>query len=373
MRILYVAPLTSIHSRRWIGFFRDRGHEIHVLSFAENEKPIEGVQHHLLIPKAKRFPQPIDWILNKRPLFRAIRQTVDRISPDIVHVHWIDFFAFAMVKAHVHPLVLTAWGSDVLIKTRESAKVRYVVRGAVRGADRITCDAEHMREALVSHGANRAKVDVINFGTDCRLFNPARRDLGLARELGFPQGAPLVISLRGLKPVYDISTLIRAVPLVLAEVPEARFVVASDGPDRQSLEKAAADAGVAEMVRFTGYLSDDDLQRYTASATVYVSTSLSDGGIAASTAEAMAAGVPAVVTAFGDNADWVKDGETGYLFPCSDHRALADRVVRLLRDEASCRAIGGKARNLILERNNYETQMARVEAMYRHCAAGGRR
>jgi glycosyltransferase involved in cell wall biosynthesis len=373
VRILYVAPLSSIHSRRWIGYFRDRGHDVHVVSFSRSDMQIEGVRHHTLVPPAKRFPQPIDWFAAKLPFFRDLRTLVDGVAPDVVHVHWIDFFAFAMARARVHPLVLTAWGSDILIKTRESAVVRYTVGAALRAADWITCDAEHMRDALVSCGAKREKVTVINFGTDCRLFSPDRRDPGLARELGFPDGAPLVISLRMLKPVYDLGTFIRAMPIVLADMPSARFVVASDGPERASLERAAADAGISDAVRFTGYLSDEDLQRYSASATVYVSTSLSDGGIAASTAEAMAAGVPAVVTDFGDNGAWVRDGETGYLFPCSDHRALADRVVDLLSNESQRRAMGERARKLILARNNREMEMARVEELYQWCAERGRR
>jgi glycosyltransferase involved in cell wall biosynthesis len=374
VRILYVAPLSSIHSRRWIGFFRDRGHEVHVLSFAREAGPqIEGVTHHELVPSPKRLPLPLDWIITKPAFFRSLRSHVDDIAPDVVHVHWIDFFAYAMARARVQPLLLTAWGSDILIKPRESLKVRYLVRTSLRHARRITCDADHMRDAIVALGAERARVEVINFGTDCRAFSPDGRDPNLARELGFPAGSPLVISLRQLKPIYDITTFIRAMPHVLARMPAARFVIASDGPDRADLERLASDGGVANAVRFTGYLSDEDLRRFTASADVYVSTSLSDGGIAASTAEAMAAGVPVVVTDFGDNGAWVRDGDTGFLFPCSDHLRLADRLSLLLGDGDMRRAIGARARRLILERNDRETEMCKVEKLYRQCAAGDRR
>jgi glycosyltransferase involved in cell wall biosynthesis len=239
----------------------------------------------------------------------------------------------------------------------------------LRRADIITCDADHMVDAMVRLGADRGQIRIVYFGTDLTRFNEGRRDAGLAAQLGFPANAPLVISLRALKPVYDVETFVRAAARVAREMPAARFVVVGDGPERQRLEALARELGVAEIVRFTGRLSDADLQRYTASATVYVSTSLSDAGLAASTSEAMACAVPVVITRFGNNGDWVQEGLTGSLFGLKDDEELARKVLALLKAPELARSVAVAGRKVIEERNNWHREMEKVERLYEHLIA----
>ena len=177
--------------------------------------------------------------------------------------------------------------------------------------------------------------------------------------------------MRALDPIYDIGTLLAAIPTVTQSVPETRFVIVGDGPQRSELEQLADSLGVTSLVRFVGRLSDKDMVRYAASASVYVSTSLSDGGLAASTAEAMACGVPPVVTDFGDNASWVNHGVTGFLFPCSDAATLSARLIEVLSDQDLARRLGVGARHTIVERNNVDTEMQKVEEIYRSLSRRG--
>jgi glycosyltransferase involved in cell wall biosynthesis len=95
-----------------------------------------------------------------------------------------------------------------------------------------------------------------------------------------------------------------------------------------------------------------------------VSTSLSDAGIAASTAEAMACGLPVVITDFGDNGRWVKNGEGGFLFRPGDHEALAQAIVWLLTHEGARSAFGRVNRTTIEQHNDYEKEMAKMERLY---------
>ncbi|HEB41408.1 MAG TPA: glycosyltransferase, partial [Candidatus Dependentiae bacterium] len=112
-------------------------------------------------------------------------------------------------------------------------------------------------------------------------------------------------------------------------------------------------------------LSDDDLIRYTASADVYVSTSLSDAGLAASTAEAMACAVPTIITDFGDNHKWIKSGENGFLFPLKDNNTLADRIVYLLKNPDIAKKVGKSGRVTINEKNNFQKEMAKIDSYYK--------
>ena len=124
------------------------------------------------------------------------------------------------------------------------------------------------------------------------------------------------------------------------------------------------DLGVTELVRFVGRLSDADMVRFTASASIYVSTSLSDGGLAASTAEAMACAVPVVITDFGENAHWLDNSKAGCTFEMKNAAQLADKLITLLENETSQMKMGSHGRKIILERNDYYKEMSRVEMVY---------
>jgi L-malate glycosyltransferase len=365
MRILYIAPLTSIHAQRWIRFFRDRGHDVHVLSFSpDHNEPLSGISYHYLALPAKKLPLLFDVLLSKIPFYKSIKEIIYRVNPDILHVHWIDFLSYAASKTGFHPLVLTAWGSDILVKPQGSFKVRHIVRTAIGAADLITCDATHMKAALCTFGAKADRVAVINFGTDCATFCPERRSCEFAKEVGFEPDSLVVMSMRQLKPIYDIPTFIRSMPAILKEVPHARFVIASDGSEREALMNQVVRAGLEHFVRFSGYVADHDLPRYAASADVSISTSLSDAGLAATTAEAMACGVPVVITDFGNNKEWAKEGETGFLFARGDDEELAAKVILLLKNSRLRQEVGDRGRNLILEKNNWQVEMTKIEDLY---------
>jgi len=368
--ILYLAPMDSIHSRRWVRYFADHGYAVHVLYFdntpAADLAAFPDIVFHQ-VPLQADKPGFVNYVRFGLQLLRrssAVRQIIRSVDPDLIHVHFIDFRAY-LASRLAYPLMLTAWGSDVLVLPKRNAVFRYLLTSSLSAASVITCDADHMKEAIVRFGVPAEKVNIVYFGTDLTKFNPARRDPAIRAELGFPGDAKLVISLRTLRPVYDIPTFIQAIPTVRAQAPEARFVIVGGGPERENLERLTRELGVTDVVRFTGRLSDEDLQRYTASADLYVSTSLSDGGLAASTAEAMACEIPVVISDFGNNADWVERGSGGLLFPLQDDQALAKQIVHLLKNPGAAARIARRGREIIDERNNWHKEMQKIDRMYR--------
>jgi len=218
---------------------------------------------------------------------------------------------------------------------------------------------------MVRLGCDERKIRLVCFGVDSERFKPDAQDESFKRDLGLPLDSLVVLSARNLIPLYDVESLIRAVPRVLTKVPRVRFLIFGNGEQRNYLCDLAISLGVGEAVRFLGFVPNSQLPRYLASVDVYVSTALSDGGIAASTAEAMAAGLPVVVTDVADNRRWVRDGEGGFLVPASNPEALADKISFLLENQALRRSFGAINRKVIQERNEYRTQMELMERLYR--------
>jgi len=218
---------------------------------------------------------------------------------------------------------------------------------------------------MIKLGADAEKIKIIYFGIDTEKFSPGPKDENLTKKLGV-QNNLTVISLRNLERIYDIETLIKATSLVLKEFPKAKFIIVGKGSEEERLKNLVKSLRVEESVRFIGFIPNDDLPRYLRAADVYVSTSLSDAGIATSTAEAMACGLPVVITNTGENEKWFEDGEGGYLIPIKNPEILAQKLIYLMKNENLRKESGRINRRIIEERNNYHKEMVKMEKIYKY-------
>jgi glycosyltransferase involved in cell wall biosynthesis len=314
----------------------------------------------------KRFPlhiRVISFAVNLLLYVIQIRNLVRKNKPDILHAHYVTDCGFLGALSGFHPLVLTAWGSDIQIDPKRNPLVKTLTKYALKKADLVTCDGEHIMPKTSELGADPRKIKVINFGVDTKKFSPRQSDERLRQELRISD-SPAIISLRGLKPLYDVESLVNAIPLVLERVPKAKFVIAGDGPQRGYLKRLANSLDISDSVKFIGSIPNNELPKYLASMDIYVSTSLSDAGLAASTAEAMACGLPVIITDFGDNRKWVQDAVNGYIIPLRNPEILASRIICLLHDEEARKKFGRTNRQIIEERNDWEKEMQRMEKLY---------
>lgn len=142
---------------------------------------------------------------------------------------------------------------------------------------------------------------------------------------------PHLLVTRNLEPIYDVGVVIRAFAIVAGRHAEARLTVAGSGPERDMLERAAAELGVANRIRFTGRVDNSELPAFYRAASVVVNASLIDN-LPISLLEAMASGVPIATTDVGGIPYVVQDEVTALLVPARDPVALANAVLRLIED-----------------------------------------
>jgi glycosyltransferase involved in cell wall biosynthesis len=168
------------------------------------------------------------------------------------------------------------------------------------------------------------------------------------------------------RPEKDHATFLRAARIVADRIPEARFVLAGDGPGREELEALTRELGLEERVVFAGLRSD--VEDVLASLDVVVLSSFTIECFPYAILEAMAMGVPAVCTAVGGLPEMIEDGVTGRLVPPKDPAALAEGIIDVLSDEDRRRAMGVAARerlerNFTLERSAATTAEMIAEAV----------
>ncbi|HTM56826.1 MAG TPA: glycosyltransferase family 4 protein [Candidatus Udaeobacter sp.] len=199
---------------------------------------------------------------------------------------------------------------------------------------------------------------------DVDLFERARPGAALP---GIESGDLAVLFVGRLSEPKGILELFSAAPRVIERVPRARLVllgVAEDEARESWVREEARRAGIESRVTFLGSLEDEAKAGVYAASAIYVSPSRTEA-FPLTIPEAMAAGLPMVVTAVGAIPDHVKDGEDGFLIPPRDPLVLADRIVRLLEDEPLRQRISAHLRERARREYAIEVGAARVRDVWR--------
>jgi glycosyltransferase involved in cell wall biosynthesis len=155
--------------------------------------------------------------------------------------------------------------------------------------------------------------------------------------------------------------LIDAAPTVLKEFPQTRFVFAGDGDSRPAFEQQAAKLGLQSNFLFLGRRSD--IPDVLASCDIAVLPSRAEG-LPNAVLEYMATGLPTIASRVGGNAELVEDGVTGLLVPPENSLAMADALLRLLRDPDLSRKMAEHGRKLAVENYSFERLIREVDALY---------
>ena len=362
MKICFLINSSSVNAGRCMRYFAQLGHEVHAVSFEYPRQTIPHVRYHI-VPANKRF-------LFFTLLFKLIqfRQVIKTIKPDIIDTHYVIKYGFIAALVNYHPFVVTAVGSDILTQPQRNPMWKFVAKYTLKKADLIVCRSPMIRDEILGLGIETNKMRIILLGVDSERFHSTLEDKKVRQELGIGQSAPVVISTRNLAPIYDLETLINAVPLVLADAPEVKFIIIGQGNQQIYLQKLAKTLGISASVIFTGSVPHADIPQKLSSSDIYVSTSLSDG-TSNSLLEAMSCELAPVVTNIPANQRWIKDGINGYLVPIKKPEALAGRIISLLKNEKARKSFGIKNRIITQKYAEQRTEMGKLADAYQDLLA----
>lgn len=359
MKICYIASAKSYYHPKWFEYFVKRGHQIHLISPDAPRAEMPGVTIDC-------FPQFKSDILRLAFtfLFGGIftRRIIKREKPDIMHAIELDE-GFCGATSGFHPFIMTPNGSDMLVWAKKHWFVRLVARYVFSKADAVTSDSEILRQTSINLGAKIKRNDIIQWGVDLTQFHRLVDGLKI-REKHRLGASPLVLCSRALFPNYNIDTIIRCIPEVLKEMPPVKFMFVYGFTDNEAEMKAlAASLGVADSTIFVGPVAYEEMPYYFASADICVSVPSSDSSPRA-VYEAMACGVPPVLSDLPWTKDFMVPEQNCLLVPARDHQVLAAAIVRLLTDEELRKRIIEANLRLVDERLNYHKHMANMESIY---------
>lgn len=306
-----------------------------------------GVKVHAL-GMGRALPSPLKFF----SLARMIRES----QPDIVHAWMYHANLLAGVAAKFARSPPVIWGirqSNLDPRLSKRSTILTASLGArlsTRLPARILCCSAVARDVHEALGYAPEKMAVIPNGFDLERFRPdGEARIAVRRELGIEPDAPLIGLVARFDPQKDHRSFITAAAGLVDSDQSAQFLLCGEGIDRDNRELGEwiMAAGIGANCHLLGLR--DDMARINAALDIAVSSSAFGEGFSNAVAEAMACGVPCVVTDVGDSGLMVED--TGRVVAPKDSDALAGALAGLLEIGAESRAKLGRAARRRIEEN----------------------
>jgi len=279
----------------------------------------------------------------------------------LIHAHWAipTGLIGVLVGSFLNiPLIVTIHGSDFRISTMKPLMLEKIFLYVCKKAKHIICVSEVLRRNIEKLGIKAEKISVSPMGVDELFFRPLIKRGANRIGQGFT-----ILSNRQLQPIYNISLLIRAIPIVLKEEPNARFIIAGIGSEREKLEKQVKDLNISSDVQFLGWVTHEEMPKLLSQADIYISTSLDDG-TSISLLEAMASGAFPIVTDIPSNREWISDGENGFLVATDEERCLAEKILGAMRNQDLRERSRDKNSCLIKEKALWPVNIEKAKEIY---------
>ncbi len=395
MRILHILdhsiPLQSGYSFRTLAILKEQralGWETFHLTGpkqgpAENhEEQVEGLHFYRT--------RPPGGILEGVPLLgemelmgeitHRIEQVVKQLRPHILHAHSPVLNAIPALRVARRLGIsvvyeVRAFWEDAAVDhgTAREGGLRYrLTRGletwTLRRVDGVTTICEGLREDIVARGIPAGKVTVIPNAVNIEDFSIGGiPDNALKQRLGL-EGA-LVLGFIGSFYAYEgLDVLLRALPLMLAQIERVRVLLVGGGPQERRLRQLAAELGIADQVVFVGRVPHEDVARYYDMIDVLVyprhSMRLTELVTPLKPLEAMARGRLVAASDVGGHRELIRNGETGVLFKPGDHGALTEAVMGLVKAPERWPLIKAAARRYVESERNWAASVARYRDVY---------
>lgn len=298
-----------IHTFKYLQLIEDAFEEILVIT----DRPKDGIVHtQFTFDFSMRSPLKIPGKI------KELRTEIDRFKPDIVHVHQANSCAWYTIKAcgQKYPLVVTAWGSDILSTPSKGFIYRKLIKYVMTHARFFTSDAIYMADVMRKYaGHHQPEILIANFGID---ITPERCE----KE-------HLVYSNRQLTPLYRIDLVIELFQKLITsgdEYKNWKLAIAATGSQENQLRSLVQHLGIENNVTFYGWVGREQNTALYQKASIFISIPESDA-TSISLLEAMACGCIPVVSDLPANREWIRDNING----CIMHPDEKDILLRALQ------------------------------------------
>lgn len=362
MRILYFSRDYSTHDHRFLSALAKTEHKVFYLRL---EKRGHTLEDRPLPPEIEQ----VTWKGGQTPatlgrglaLLADLTRVIQRIQPDLIHAGPIQRTAFLVALSGFKPLVSMSWGYDLIHDAGCSAFWRWATHYTLKRSATLVGDSEIIRQLAIQYGMDPEHIITFPWGVDLERFNVSTYERANIETF-------TLLSTRGWEQIYGVDIIARSFVRAARQLgenhgPQLRLVMLGNGSQAGLLRRIFQEGGVQEQVLLPGQIGQIDLPRFYHMADLYLSASHSDGA-SISLLEALACGLPALVSDIPGNREWITPGETGWWFPDGDTDALTQAILDAVARRDQLPEMGRRARWLAELRADWRKNFLELEKAY---------
>lgn len=349
MKVLLLSDVNSSHTQQWALGLAERGVEIGIFSLRNNNFAFAQNHAHIQILFAEDQP----WKhylgpLRNYDLFtynNRLKKAVNDFQPDFVHAHGIGNHGLIGGFADLHPLIVSAWGSDIMAHPKKSILHRFFVQYALRKADLILATSNNLAEETKKYTTK--EVLQTPFGIDLNRFRPN------SSKKVFTKNKIVLGSVKGLKKIYNHDWSLRYFATLVEKHPDLalRFLLVGDGVEKEALIQLSKELGIESLVTFAGMVPHEVVPDYLGEIDILLNLSSRESfGVAVLEAAAMK--IPAVASNIGGLPEVIQSGETGFLVNYKDKATVISTLEKLIVNSQLRKSMGQKAQIFVAQ--NYD-------------------
>ncbi len=359
--LIYVSHMISLHDRPYLQVAKTFFQKVHLVTFYGKPFPswlsdFTSIEVIDLWEEGRAYDDPdeeryrslvdrwsIQWSLWKYK--EKFNDLMRKMNPSILHGTWVPTDGYLCARAGVHPLIITPLVTDIVQKPKVSKRLHQIVHETLRKADRVIVDCQWAKAQVLQRYPDFSsdKCEVIPRPVDLTIFSPALRALKSSAYV------PILVCNRHFEDLYDHQTLFSALDLLPRDL-NYQLLLTGSGVLEPVLQARANQSPWRDRVKFMGRLKNaSEVAELVKSSDIYITSSKQDG-TSSSLIEAMACGLPSIVTNVGGNPEWIEEGKTGFLFPVGDVSLLAEHLKTLILNSTLRLDMGKAARKIVEER-----------------------
>jgi L-malate glycosyltransferase len=358
MKIIYFTLGYCTHDYRFLKSISDGGHEVFFVQLEGNRRTVEDrpVPENVHQVIWKGGCESFRWS-NLAKLTLDFRRLTKEIQPDLIHAGPIQTCAFIAVLSGFRPILTMSWGFDLMDDVHKNKWWEWATRYTLKRSTFFTSDANVTRDKAVAYGMSPEKTVVFPWGVDLEHFG-MRNAEGRSNE-GFT-----LFCNRSWETRYGVDVLARAFVKVAQQNENVGLILLNGGSQGAQIRQILQSGGVLDRVTFGGHVSQTDLPNWYHMADVYISPSHVDGS-SVSLMEALACGLPCLVSDIPANKEWVVENENGWLFRDGDANHLAEKILAAISQRENLPQIGRASRRSAVMRADWKKNAEVLMNVYR--------
>jgi len=307
-------------------------------------------------------------VVNDVKAIYDIYRIIKKEKPYIVHTHTAKAGFLGRIAARLAgvPIIIHTFHGHLFHSYFNRIKTNILIWGErILGliTNKIITVSKSLRKELIEYKiAPRDKIISISLGLELEEFIKNENNKGvLKKELGLSDDNLIVGIVGRLAPIKGHKYFIEAASIVKKSIKNVKFLIVGDGELREELIDQAKRCQLLDNMLFLGWRND--LAIIYSDMDVVVLSSLNEG-LSVSIIEALSSAKPVVATAVGGVPELIVDGETGFLVEPRDGKALAEKILWLLKNREEAKKMGRRGRELVYPKYDCHKMVNNMENLY---------